>query len=305
MKTTLVIMAAGMGSRYGGDKQVDGIGPHHEILMEYSIYDALRAGFGKVVFIIKPGMEQMMHRLCGDYLTRKTALDGTPVEVEYAFQDDSSVPSFYRIPAERTKPFGTVHALLCAADAVKEPFCVINADDYYGLDAYRKIYSALGHLPEKGRAAMVGYLLKNTVTANGSVSRGLCAVKGGCLRSVTETKKIQLEPDGTIRDLTHNCLLDPQTPVSMNYWGFMPEIFPVLRAYFNDFLHHLSAEDLTAECLLPVMVGDLLKRGEIEVSVLNSADRWFGMTYREDRQPVAESLRRLHEAGVYPEDLAR
>lgn len=305
MKTTLVIMAAGMGSRYGGNKQVDGIGPHHEILMEYSIYDALRAGFGKVVFIIKPGMEQMLRSLCGDYLEKKTALDGTPVEVEYAFQDYSSVPSFYKIPTERTKPFGTVHALLCAADAVKEPFCVINADDYYGVDAYRTIHDALERLPESGSATMVGYLLKNTVSANGSVSRGLCAVQDGWLCSVAETKKIQLDRDGTIRDLAHDRVLDPQTPVSMNYWGFMPEIFPVLKEYFNEFLHQISAEDLTAECLLPVMIGDLLKKKEIEVSVLHSADRWFGMTYREDRKTVTEELRRLHEAGVYPEDLTR
>lgn len=305
MKTTLVIMAAGMGSRYGGDKQVDGIGPHHEILMEYSIYDALRAGFGRIVFIIKPGMEGLVRSLCGDYLEKKTAMDGTPVEVEYAVQDYSSVPSFYQIPAGRTKPFGTVHALLCAADAVKEPFCVINADDYYGVDAYRTIHSALERLPERGRAAMVGYLLENTVSANGAVSRGLCAVEGGWLRSVAETKKIQLEPDGVIRDQAHDRMLNPQTPVSMNYWGFMPSIFPVLKEYFNAFLHQLTEEDLTAECLLPVMIGDLLERREIEVSVLRSADRWFGMTYRQDRQTVAEELRRLHAAGVYPQDLTR
>ena len=145
MKVSLVIMAAGLGSRYGGSKQVDGIGPHHEILMEYSIHDALRAGFNKVVFIIKPEMEEMMERLCG-YLRNKTAKDGSPVEVAYAFQDFSSVPDFYRIPAERTKPFGTVHALLCAADVVDGPCCVINADDYYGIDAYRTIYLSLIHI---------------------------------------------------------------------------------------------------------------------------------------------------------------
>ena len=177
MKISLVIMAAGLGSRYGGSKQVDGIGPHNEILMEYSIYDAIRAGFNKVVFIIKPEMEAMMHRLCGDYLAKRTALDGTPVEVAYAFQDFSSVPDFYRIPAERTKPFGTVHALLCAADVVHEPFCVINADDYYGIDAYRTIYQELVKLPAEGKATMVGYLLKNTASLHGTVSRG--GVPGG------------------------------------------------------------------------------------------------------------------------------
>ena len=165
MKISLVIMAAGLGSRYGGSKQVDGIGPHNEILMEYSIYDAIRAGFSKVVFIIKPEMEEMMHRLCGDYLAKKTALDGSPVEVAYAFQDFSSVPDFYHIPPERTKPFGTVHALLCAADAVHEPFCVINADDYYGIDAYRTIYDELVKLPEAGKATMVGYLWRTGSSA--------------------------------------------------------------------------------------------------------------------------------------------
>ena len=184
MKISLVIMAAGLGSRYGGSKQVDGIGPHNEILMEYSIYDAIRAGFNKVVFIIKPEMEAMMHRLCGDYLAKRTALDGTPVEVAYAFQDFSSVPDFYRIPAERTKPFGTVHALLCAADVVHEPFCVINADDYYGIDAYRTIYNELVKLPEAGKATMVGYLLKNTASLHGTVSRGVCQVEDGKLRSI-------------------------------------------------------------------------------------------------------------------------
>lgn len=303
MKKTLVIMAAGMGSRYGGDKQVDGIGPHHEILMEYSIYDALRAGFGKVVFIIKPEMEGMLRALCGDSLEKKKALDGTPVEVNYVFQDDSSVPSFYRIPAGRTKPFGTVHALLCAADVVREPFCVINADDYYGADAYRTIYDALDRLPEHGGAAMVGYLLKNTVSPNGAVSRGLCTVRDGRLCSVAETKEIRLGSDGIIRDTVHERVLDPQTPVSMNYWGFMPGIFPVLRTYFHEFLHQLPEGELKEECLLPVMIGDLLQKEEIQVSVLRSADRWFGMTYRADRETVAKELRRLHEDGVYPEDL--
>jgi len=303
MKVSLVIMAAGLGSRYGGTKQVDGIGPHQEILMEYSIYDALRAGFNKVVFIIKPEMEQMMRRLVGDYLEKKMARDGSPVEVSYAFQDFSSVPSFYQIPAERTKPFGTVHALLCAADVVHEPFCVINADDYYGIDAYRTIYEELLRLPEDGKATMVGYLLKNTASLHGTVSRGLCTVEGGELRSIQETKQVQLYPDGTLRDLTADRELLPETVVSMNFWGFMPSIFPRLRDYFDHFLRHEVGEDLKAECLLPVMVGDFLKAGEMEVSVLRSADHWFGMTYHEDRKLVAEELQKLHDAGAYPPDL--
>ncbi|EOS65109.1 sugar phosphate nucleotidyltransferase [Oscillibacter sp. 1-3] len=305
MKVSLVIMAAGLGSRYGGSKQVDGIGPGGEILMEYSIYDALRAGFGKVVFIIKPEMEGLVRRLCGDYLERKTAGDGAPVEVAYAFQDFSSLPAFYAPPPERTKPFGTVHALLCAADVVHEPCCVINADDYYGIDAYRAMYKELTGLPAAGKAAMVGYLLKNTASLHGTVSRGICTVEDGRLRSVRETKKIQLFSDGTLRDLAADRLLDPESTVSMNYWGFMPSVFPVLEDYFARFLQGEGGRDPQSECLLPIMVDDLLRAGELEVSVLRSADKWFGMTYREDRETVAEELRTLHQAGAYPENLRK
>ena len=305
MKVSLVIMAAGLGSRYGGSKQVDGIGPHHEILMEYSIYDALRAGFNKIVFIIKPEMEEMMERLCGGYLRRKTALDGSPVEVAYAFQDFSSVPDFYAIPAERTKPFGTVHALLCAADVVREPCCVVNADDYYGIDAYRTIYRELVRLPAEGRATMVGYLLKNTSSLHGTVSRGICTVEDGRLLSVREALKVQLYADGTLKDLAEDRPLAPDTVVSMNFWGFTPSIFPALRAYFEDFLRNEAGDDVKAECLLPVMVDHQMRAGKLEVSVLSSADRWFGMTYQQDREVVAEELKRLHAAGEYPEDLRR
>lgn len=303
MRVSLVIMAAGLGSRYGGSKQVDGIGPNGELLMEYSVYDALRAGFNKVVFIIKPEMEELVRRLCGDYLAGRAAKDGSPVEVAYAFQDFSSLPAGYAMPPERTKPFGTVHALLCAADVVREPCCVINADDYYGIDAYRAMYEELARLPAEGRAAMAGYLLKNTASLHGTVSRGICAVEDGQLRSVRETKKIQLYPDGTLRDLTADRRLDPESPVSMNCWGFMPSIFPVLGSYFVRFLEGEGGRDPKSECLLPVMVDDLLRAGELEVSVLRSADKWFGMTYREDRETVAEELRKLHRAGAYPASL--
>ena len=303
MKVSLVIMAAGLGSRYGGSKQVDGIGPHHEILMEYSIYDALRAGFNKIVFIIKPEMEEMMHRLCGDYLAKKTARDGSPVEVAYAFQDFSSVPDFYTIPAERTKPFGTVHALLCAADVVHEPCCVINADDYYGIDAYQTIYNELVRLPETGRATMVGYLLKNTASLHGTVSRGICTVADGKLKTVREALKVQLYADGTLKDLSEDRPLDPDTVVSMNFWGFTPSIFPELRTYFENFLRSEAGDNIKAECLLPVMVDSQMQAGKLEVSVLKSADRWFGMTYQQDREVVAEELKKLHQMGAYPEDL--
>ena len=303
MKTSLVIMAAGLGSRYGGSKQVDGIGPHHEILMEYSIHDALRAGFNKIVFIIKPEMEEMMERLCGGYLRNKTAKDGSPIEVAYAFQDFSSVPDFYTIPEGRTKPFGTVHALLCAADVVDGPCCVINADDYYGIDAYKTIYEELVRLPEQGKATMVGYLLKNTASLHGTVSRGVCTVKGGKLQSVREALKVQLYPDGSLRDLAEDRELSPDTIVSMNFWGFAPSIFPALKEYFEGFLRNEAGDNIKAECLLPVMVDNQMQAGKLEVSVLHSTDKWFGMTYQEDRETVAAELRRLHEEGAYPESL--
>ena len=281
MKAALVIMAAGLGSRYGGNKQVDGVGPDGEILMEYSIYDAIRAGFTKVVFIIKPDMVDLMHRICGDYVARRTAADGSPVEVCYAVQDFTSVPDFYTIPPQRQKPFGTVHAVLCARSYVKEPFCVINADDYYGVDAYRAMYAELQRLPEQGSATMV---------------------ENGHLTGVKETLKIRLDPDGTIVDEVEGTL-SPDTVVSMNFWGFMPSFFDELETYFYDFLRYEAGDNCKAECLLPNLVGQRIAEKKLSVSVLHSADRWFGMTYHENRQAVARELQRLHDAGVYPKTL--
>ena len=302
MKAALVIMAAGLGSRYGGNKQVDGVGPNGEILMEYSIYDAIRAGFTKIVFVIKPGMEEMMRRICGDYVARRTAADGSVVEVCYAVQDFTGLPAFYHLPAQREKPFGTGHAVLCAQPYVNEPFCVINADDYYGVDAYRKIYQALQRLPEQGNAAMVGYLLKNTVSERGTVSRGVCRVEDGRLLGIKETLKIRLEPDGTIADEAEG-VLPADAVVSMNFWGFAPSFFRELEMFFYDFLRYEAGDNIKAECMLPSLVGKLIGEGKLKVSVLQSADRWFGMTYHEARQAVAEELKRLHACGVYPETL--
>ncbi len=303
MKVSLIIMAAGLGSRYGGNKQVDGIGPHNEILMEYSIYDALQAGFNKIVFIIKPDMHDLLERICGGYLRTKKALDGNPVEVVYATQDFSSIPNFYAIPPERTKPFGTVHALLCAEEAIHEPCCVINADDYYGAHAYQMMYQELQRLPAEGHAAMVGYLLKNTASLHGTVSRGVCTLENGKLSAVRETAKIQLYPDGTLKDLEANRPLAPESVVSMNFWGFMPSIFPLMRTYFEDFLRNTAGDNPKAECLLPVMADYLMKTNQLTINVLSSADQWFGMTYQEDRGLVAQALKALHASGVYPAQL--
>ena len=306
IKAALVIMAAGMGSRYGGNKQVDGIGPDGEILMEYSVYDAIRAGFTKVVFIIKPGMEALMERLCGARLARMTARDGERVEVCYAVQDFSSVPAFYTVPGERAKPFGTAHAVLCARDFVREPFVVINADDYYGADAFRVMYDALSTLAPEGEAAMVGYRLDKTVSEHGSVTRGVCHVTDGRLDRVVETYKLTPFPDGSIRDVADDPAgvpYAPETPVSMNFWGFTPWIFAQLEAYFAAVLRALPEGEVTRECLLPGLVGALIERGELSVRVLHSDAQWFGMTYHEDRAAVAAALRALHEAGAYPPTL--
>lgn len=212
MGATLLIMAAGMGSRYGGNKQVDGLGPNGEILMEYSIYDAIRAGFDQVVFVIKPGMQDQVAAICGDRVSKK-------IKVDYAFQDFSSVPSFYKIPAERVKPFGTVHAVLVAKDKIKQPFAVINADDYYGVSAFSTIYPKLQTISPEGEAVIVSYELRNTVSKNGAVTRGICEVKDGCLSKVVETFKIQAMPDGRILNLDNGepgTPLDPLAPISMN-----------------------------------------------------------------------------------------
>ena len=305
MKATLVIMAAGLGSRYGGNKQTDGVGPQGEILLEYAIYDAVRAGFGKVVLIIKPEMIERMDALCMQRLRQLTTADGTPLEVCYAFQSFYQLPEFYTVPEERMKPFGTVHALLCARNCVREPFCVINADDYYGVDAYRTMYEALRTMPEQGSAAMVGYRLKNTVSPYGDVTRGLCRTEDGILREIRETMEIRLLPDGTIADTSGETprLLDGESVVSMNFWGFQPTIFAPMEIYLEQFLRGLAADEVKAECLLTIMVEDMISAGTLRVQVMHSESRWFGMTYLQDRDTVRAELARLHESGVYPATL--
>ena len=299
MGATLLIMAAGMGSRYGGNKQVDGLGPNGEILMEYSIYDAIRAGFDKVVFVIKPGMKETLASICGDRIAKK-------VKVDYAFQDFSSVPSFYHIPEERTKPFCTVHAVLVARDYIDQPFAVINADDYYGVSAFSTIYEKLQTLAPEGEATMVGYQLQNTVSKNGTVSRGVCHAVNGNLDKVVETLKIKLCENGEIRDIgagEPGELLDPLAPVSMNFWGFTPWIFGKLEEYFATFLKGLAPDAIKAECLLPVFVDKLMHEGELTVPMLTTDAVWFGVTYKEDKPFVQAELRKLHESGVYPASL--
>lgn len=307
MKASLVIMAAGMGSRYGGNKQIDGVGPNGEMLMEYSIFDAVRAGFEKVVLIIRPEIEELVRGMVGELLASLRTAAGNAVEVCYAYQTFGSIPPFYPVPLERTKPFGTCHALLCASDVISEPFVVINADDYYGADAFRTAYEALQRMPEEHHAAMVGYHLSKTISEYGTVTRGICVTEGSELKAVVETYQLRRCADGLI----HDCSQGENGPtkkddavVSMNFWCFTPWIFEKLEHYFYDFLRALPADSLKGECLLPTMVDHLLHGGELTVEVLRSEERWFGVTYREDKPVVQADLRELHEKGVYPPALA-
>ena len=304
MHAALVIMAAGIGSRYGGSKQTDGVGPHGEILMEYGVYDAVRAGFDKVVFIIKPDMRELMERLCGNMASRLHTADGRPVEVRYAYQDDTTLPAWYTKPAGRTKPFGTAHAVLCTRDIVHEPFCVINADDFYGADAYRTIYAELQRLPKAGAATMVGYLLKNTVTAHGTVSRGVCKVKDGKLDTIQEALKVQLYPDGHLTDLDTDTDLAPDTVVSMNFWGFSPLYLRELERRFPAFLdENLQRNPLKCEYFVPSIVDAQLHAGTADVTMLHTDDAWHGVTYHDDLPDVVAALRALRDAGKYPDNI--
>jgi len=293
-QAALVVMAAGMASRYGGNKQIEGMGPNGEILMEYSIRDAIRAGFTKVVFIIKPEMLQRMKELCGDRFAQE-------IEVRYAFQDFSSLPAFYRVPEARVKPFGTVHAALCARDAVNEPFAVINADDYYGVESFAQMKAFLDGIDSPDSAAMMGYRLKNTVSRSGSVTRGLCRVEDGRLTGVREAKKICLTDEGIfeVSDEQNPEPLDPEASVSMNFWGFSHQVFAIMQTRFENFLRALPEGEERAEYLLPVLVDDMIHSGELTVSVLETEAIWFGVTYKEDRPAVAAALKRLHEDGIY------
>ena len=303
MDKTIVVMAAGLGSRYGGVKQIERLGPDGEILMEYAIYDALRAGFNKIVLIIKPEIFDDVKSLFGDRIEKSSG-----IKIDYAFQTmgrfTESRPEF----SARAKPFGTVHAVLCAKELIKTPFAVMNADDYYGAEAFRVMADKLGELKSAQDAAMVAYRLRNTVSPFGTVTRGVCNVENGLLRGVKETYKIKLLPDGTIRDTSESedgPVLAPDTFVSMNLWGCHQDILPVMERYFASFLAALPADELRAECLLPTMMGELTDSGRISISVLSTNDRWFGLTYKEDKPGAVAALTALHERGAYPPALWR
>ncbi len=298
MNTTLLIMAAGLGSRYGGNKQIDRIGPNGEILMEYSIHDAVEAGFDKVVFVIRKSMDALFREMIGDKIARK-------VQVAYAYQEYDSLPGGFQAPAERTKPYGTVHAVLCAKNVIHEPFAVINADDYYGKDAFVAMAKNLRTLQEKpNTASMVAYYLKNTVSKNGHVTRGVCTKDAeGNLEKVTETYKILPFEDGTIRDINddpNGVILDPNALVSMNFWGFAPSFFDAAERYLKDFLFSADGDPLKKEYVLPALVDTMMHQDGLKVQVLSTDAIWFGVTYKEDKAYVTGELKKLHDCGAYP-----
>ena len=300
-KATLVIMAAGIGSRFGGGiKQLEPVGPNGEIIMDYSIYDAMEAGFDKVVFVIRKDLEKDFRQVIGDRIEKK-------VEVAYAFQEKDDIPEPYKSQyADRKKPWGTGQAILCCKDVVKEPFLVINADDYYGKEAYVNAFAYLTEEPPKSdklQISMVGFVLGNTLSENGGVTRGICKVdENGILVDVVETKNIvKTETGAAIRNVDGDFPVDVNSPVSMNMWGLRPEFFDVLSEGFVEFLKQNEETYQVKEYLLPTIIGGLLKEGKAEVNVLRSNDKWFGVTYREDKDAVVASVKALIDAGMYPE----
>ena len=290
---TLLVMAAGMGSRYGGLKQIDPVGPAGETIIDYSIYDALRAGFGKLVFVIRKDIEQAFKETVGARFEKHAP-------VEYVFQELDKLPQGFSVPEGRTKPWGTTQAVLMAADVIREPFAVINADDFYGAESYRVLAEHLkSGSPDY---AMVGFILRNTLSDFGSVARGVCRVSAnGYLECIEELTNIERDNGGaknTAADGTVTALSGDE-PVSMNFWGFTPQIFPQLRTVFQHFLER-SGSELKTESYVPAAVGELVNAGRAKVKVLRSADSWFGVTYREDRPRVVDSIGKLVDADKYP-----
>lgn len=300
MKPTLFVLAAGMGSRYGGLKQLDPLGPQGQTIMDYSIFDAIRAGFGKVVFVIRKDFEEDFRR------SILSKYEGH-IPVEVVFQSTDKLPEGYTCPEERTKPWGTNHAVMMGADVINEPFAVINADDFYGRDAFAVIAADLmRERTRKGDYSMVGFRVGNTMSENGSVSRGVCSVNAdGNLTKVVERIGIAYDEDHRICFLDENNeteYLDPSTPVSMNLWGFTPDYFSYSDREFRRFLDKCLTTP-KAEFYIPTAIDTLINSGEATVKVLDTTSRWFGVTYAADRQGVVDKLAALHAAGEYPDTM--
>lgn len=302
MKTALVIMAAGIGSRFGGGiKQLAAVGPEGEIIMDYSIHDAIDAGFDKIVFIIRRDIEEAFKEVIGNRIEATCKELG--VEIAYAYQALDSLPEGISVPEGRTKPWGTGQAVLACKGIIKEPFAVINADDYYGKEAFAKLHDFLqGYTPaEPGKLCMAGFVLKNTLSDNGAVTRGICQMNDEhYLTGVLETSGIEKQGDGAVAGGKE---VDVNSLVSMNMWGLTPEFVDLLESGFVEFFANLKGNELKGEYLLPIYIDELLKAGKVSVKVLETADRWFGVTYAEDKQTVIDSFARLVADGVYSHSL--
>ena len=302
VKPTLLVLAAGMGSRYGALKQMDGVGPNNEAIIDYSIYDAIRAGFGKVVFVIR-------HSFADAFTAVFNAERfGGKIEVEIVYQELDYLPEGFTVPEGREKPWGTNHALLMGKSVINEPFAVINADDFYGADAYRVIGEYLsGLFDEKGHYCMVGYEVNKTLSENGTVSRGVCSIDDeGFLSSIVERTKIERNAEGQIvfHDLGEDETLEENTPVSMNLFGFTPDYFDHSEAYFREFLADPATQaNLKTEFFIPLMVNNLIGNGTAKLKVLSTSANWFGVTYQADKPQLMAKIEELIEAGVYPRNL--
>ena len=301
MKPTLFLLAAGMGSRYGGLKQLDGLGPHGETIMDYSIYDAIHAGFGKLVFVIRKDFEQ-------DFREKVVSKYQGHLPVEVVFQSLEDLPDGFTVPEGRTKPWGTNHAVLMGKEAIKEPFAVINCDDFYGRDSFQVMGKYLSSLAEgsANKYAMVGFRVGNTLSESGSVSRGVCSTdEKGFLTTVVERTKIERKADGEVKYLEDDgetwTAIPETTPVSMNFWGFTPDYFTYSQDYFKYFLGLESTKtNLKAEFFIPLMIDKLIKEGTATVEVLDTTSKWFGVTYPEDRPDTVAKIQKLIDDGVYP-----
>ena len=299
MKPTLFILAAGMGSRYGGLKQLDGLGPNGETIMDYSVFDAIRGGFGKLVFVIRKDFEE-------DFRNIVISKYEGHIPVEVVFQDKNDLPEGFTCPAERSKPWGTNHAVLMGKDVIKEPFAVINADDFYGRESFATLGQALTEMEGKTNDyCMIGYRIGNTLSESGSVARGVCETnEAGYLTGVVERTAIE-RIDGDIQFQDENnqkVVVEDNTPVSMNMWGFTPDYFQYSNDYFAEFLKN-NIEDLKCEFFIPLLVNDLIQKNVAQVKVLDTTSVWFGVTYAADRQGVVDKIQALIDAGEYPSKL--
>lgn len=298
MKPTLLILAAGMGSRYGGLKQVEPVGPTGETILEYSVYDAIRAGFGKVVFVIRESFAE-------DFKVRFESKLKGKIEIEYVYQEINKLPEGFELPAGREKPWGTGHAVLMAKEAIQEPFAAINADDFYGAEAYQVVAKFLLESVQANQYAMIGYQLDKTLTEFGSVSRGICVTNSeNKLTKITETHKIRQEADKLLCESEPGQIVEltGKETASMNFWGFHPSIFKNIETQFVEFLNK-NIHEPKSEFYIPFVVFEMIKKGQINVEVLRADSPWFGVTYKDDKPFVIEQIRKLTKAGIYPEKL--